>query len=416
MIGKRLLAGAFAALLLLCACGRTTDDGSGAPQTTSVGEGETDFYDLTFPVSCLTSLTNDELLARATGGNERYCERLSGLLDTPLCIYGQRHSAADGHTGYFAYDKRTGAFSDACRDPLCDHTSCLWGRLTGASYVVRGRDGLLFVEVREEPGQFADDVYGGSYQFCRTTIYDADFQGNAVRKLYETAGSAEGLQQVGDYLWFDLVTWSDETADVQEEYVRLQPESGQAETVLRKGETPFGWIFPLENGTQVFYETAAEDEEGQLFSSVYLYDAETGESTVFLDDPTGAHAYTINALQDHAIYYTDTVRAERTCRVYRRAGDGFGEETPVLEKEQGVRTVWAVDGMYQMRTTDTGCVLYREGEEPYAVDVGYRVISHALDGDLLLCDYSVRETGSSGEEHWLLIDRKTGERLDVVVP
>ena len=98
----------------------------------------------------------------------------------------------------------------------------------------------------------------------------------------------------------------------------------------------------------------------------------------------------------------------------RNVTAGTAPTTPA--EEQGVRTVWKVDWMYQMQTTDTGCVLYRESEKPYAADIRHRVISYALDGDLLLCDYSVRGTDSSSEEHWLLIDRKTGERLDVIVP
>ena len=395
------------ALLLLTACGRMDEEESSDAGTFSQGEQKADLYSLSFPLESFTSLTTQELLARGSKETEVYDEVLFNFLDTPLCIYGKRYHLEDdsGHTRYFVYDKRTGIFSDACHDPLCDHTTCLWGTVNGAYNIYRGANGLFFVCEDTQ-----DDPAAGRQG--RTQIYATDFLGDHAEQIFETAGRVLDLKQLGKQLWFSLITWDEEKEEDLTEVIRLNMETGRAETVLRSDRELVGTFFPLE--TAVLYQRERLDENGipvGLEPSFYLRDPESGSDELFLQEE---QSYTyIVGLYDDVLYYSRYDQETQQSTLYCRRDGGRGEEE-VTEVSNSGAINWSADGIYHWERTESGGILYRENKEPYTLDVGYGDDGYLLDGDLFLYCYSVRATKAI--HYWLMIDLKTGERLEVELP
>lgn len=400
---KRLIIIFILALSLLCGCGRTVveEESDDTETFSNRSEETTDMFSLTFPVECFTSLTTDELLARGVKENETNAEIFFVFLDTPLCIYGKRHAATGPttrHTDFFAYDKRTGTFSDACRDPLCDHTSCIWGMMDVLSYVYRGTDGLFF-------------VYGDEEHSC---IYATDFQGNNAKKIYEADDYVAPLKQLGNYLWFLQGIWNEEENREVDVLIRLDLETGRTVTVLRDDQDDFYDFSPL--GGAVLYQPDVKGEDGGVavhFPSYRLRDPDTGEDVLFLDGEGTNRDYTVAGVHDNALYYYSYVQEEQTFYLYRRGEGGYGKEELVAEASTATFS-WTSGACYWWDRTDTGAVLYRENEEPYSIEVGECINRLVLDGDLLLCYYNIRD-GFYHESHWLMINMKTGEQLDILL-
>jgi len=83
-----------------------------------------------------------------------------------------------------SYDKTTGIFADACRDPLCDHESCGWA--SSGNRIYRGADGLFFLADEED----------------KTVLYHTDFNGANIKKLYTSANMLSYVVQEGSYVYF----------------------------------------------------------------------------------------------------------------------------------------------------------------------------------------------------------------------
>lgn len=415
----RLLGVLLIAACLLCACGRTEGEDSDSTYAFSRREEqEVDMYSLSFPVECFTSMTKEDLLSRGTKENEVYDEWLFNYLDTPLCIYGRRYSwdSESGRSMYFAYDKLTGNISDACRDPLCDHTSCLWGTVTGAHNIYRGADGLFFVDEQADYSQMEDGnggIGGEDYQYYVTQIYATDFLGNDAKRLYKTEGIVSYLKQLGKHLWFYQTTWDAVNAVELEELIRLDLETGRPETIMCSDQEQTDWFYPLENA--LLYLKAAYDADGNYIgiSSTYMRDLETGTDELFFEEEDGVCEYIMVGLHDNALYYRKYNIEENTSTLYRRGNGGFGEEEE-MDAVYGRLTNWSNDGLYWFEPMKYGGVLYRDGAEPYTVKVGYSHQGYLLDGDLFLFCYNVRTTVA--KHYWRLIDLKTGELLEFIVP
>lgn len=410
----RFLGALLAAVCLLCACGRTEGEDSDSTYTFSRREEqEIDIYSLSFPVECFTSLTKEDLLSRGTKENEVYDEVLFNFLDTPLCIYGRRYSwdSESGRSMYFAYDKCTGNISDACRDPLCDHTSCLWGTVIGAHNIYRGADGLFFVDEQADYSQIENGGIGGEdYQYYVTQIYATDFLGNDANLLYKTEGVVFSLMQLGNDLWFHQTTWDAVREVERNEVIRLDLKTGQSETIMVQAD----WFYPLENA--LLYHPPMYDANGNATDAsdeVYLRDLKTGIDKVFYKDEIGVCEYFIEGLYDNVLYYRKYNMEEKTSTLYFRRDGGFGEEEEI-EAVFGRLAEWSNDGLYWFEPTKSGGVLYRDGAEPYTVDVGYDRQGYLLDGDLFLFCYNIRKTRA--DHYWRLIDLKTGELLEFIVP
>lgn len=311
---------------------------------------------------------------------------------------------------YFAYDKWTGNISDACRDPLCDHSSCLWGTISGAHNIYRGADGLFFVDEQADYSQIGNGGIGGEdFQYYVTQIYATDFMGNDAKRLYKTDGIVTKLKQLGKYLWFDQTTWDAANAVELEEVIRLDLETGHSETIMRGDRGPIYWFYPLENA--LLYLTVAYDADGNDtgVSRTYLRDLKTGADEVFFEEEEGVCEYVMVGLHDNALYYRRYDMEENTSTLYRRGNGGFGEEE-AMEAVFGQLTNWSNDGLYWFEPMKYGGVLYRDGAEPYTVNVGYSHQGYLLDGDLFLFCYNIRTSGA--DHYWRMIDLKTGEYLE----
>ncbi|MCH5183620.1 MAG: hypothetical protein J1E00_05520 [Oscillospiraceae bacterium] len=404
--------GLLLALLLLTACGRMDGEESSDTGTFSHREEQkTDLFSLSFPLKSFTSLTTQELLARGSKEHQVYADNMMFFLDTPLCLYGTHMSwnGSSGHTRYFAYDKWSGDISDACRDPLCDHTSCMWGiQIDGFRKIYCGKDGLFFVEEQTDDSQMGDGAVGGTdFQYYMTQIYATDFLGNDVERIYRTEGVVADLMQLGNDLWFYRTTWDSENETERNEVIRLDMEIGRSETVIAQTD----WFYPLENA--LLYRPSAVGADGNATSAseaVYLRDLKTGADEVFFEEERGVCEYIIVGLYDNALYYRKYNMQEQTSILFRRGDGGFGEEESV-EVPYGQSTNWSGDGFYGWEMTKNGGVLYRDGEEPYTVDVGYPCQDYLLDGDLFLFCYNIR-IGGVADSYWRLIDLKTREYLE----
>ena len=121
---KKLTLVLVAVLLVLTSCQSRIPEVSTESSTPSTPEAPpTGNFEEPFPVSSLTGKSHEDLLAEQPYAVYYNDTPMESRLDTPPVLYLK----VSGYATLLAYDKATGSFSSACRDPLCDHENCLWG-------------------------------------------------------------------------------------------------------------------------------------------------------------------------------------------------------------------------------------------------------------------------------------------------
>lgn len=264
--------------MLFTACGRTEDTESDSSSRSEVTYGPDkngvwDIDDLiqagvTFPVEGLYGESEETL--RQKDPSAIYDRIPTQFQDVPtgVLLYG-----VGSHLSPYWYDKRTGMFSLACRDPLCEHgEDCLWAKSYWQTY--SSSEHMFFT-------CWSDDG-------ALDCIYIGDPYGNDVRTLYQGRGNNVGrLIAEGEFLYFWEDVHKEETDEVETILMRVPLKGGSAEQLL----TNVARYMPM--GDKVLYLD-------QKDLNTYLYTIETGETQAFSDRVLPLAAY-----QGWVYYYTD---------------------------------------------------------------------------------------------------------------
>lgn len=359
-----------AVLLALTSCQSRIPEFSAESSTVSasVATPAGNFED-PFPVSSLTGKSHEELLAEHPYAVYYNDIPMESCLDTPPVLYLK----VSGYETVLAYDKATGNFSSACRDPLCDHEGCLWG--AGKALIYRGANGLFFLE--EDQGV--------------STLYATDFFGDSGEKLYSSEDLISHPVQEGDHLYFLLERLDEETDTIKGTVCRLHRVSGELEELLT--EVDLYYFMPI--GGKLLYQ----GKDG--FS---LYDPAAKEST-----PYGEGDLLPVALMEDDFYYL------RDGILYRKSEYGTGDEErltdlPVVELMFGGESLYFYgrDNLIYRADHDFSEVVVLHDPKTES-----SIYSVAIHGDLLYYVYSTGK-GASRKQYTVMMDLATGKTLQVV--
>lgn len=325
-----------------------------------------------FPVSGFASQSQDELLRTypyAIYPDDRAMQR---ALDTPLAVYIN----TGNEVVLRSYDKITGNFSVACRDPLCDHETCLWGCAGKSMYC--GSDGLFFL------------VRGDT----ETVLYRTDFFGNDVKELYRSGDTLSHVVQEGQTVYF-LAEGEDETSgNLVGRVLRLDLTDSGAETVL-SGEGLSSFL-PM-NGRILYYD-------GKTGENYRLLNPQTGE-----DIPYASSDILPLALYGEDFYY----RVENS--LCRKSDYGLGDEEVLLRDTKPSELLFGGDGVCFLNADNE---IYRadgdfaHAEKIYTAPVEENIWNVILDRNLLFYTYTVGN-GASRRHFFVFADLKTGETLQI---
>lgn len=367
---KKIVLAILALVLLLTSCQSRVPEVSTESSTVSTSEAppKGNFED-PFPVSSLTGKSHEDLLAEQPYAVYYNDMPMESRLDTPPVLYLK----VSGYETLLAYDKATGNFSSACRDPLCDHETCLWG--AGKALVYRGANGLFFLV--EEEGVSA--------------LYTTDFFGDGAEKLYTSEDLISHPVQEGEYLYFLLERVDEETGAIQGTVCRIVLSTGDLEELLTVADLYY--FMPL--GGKLLYL----GKDG--FS---LYDPAAKEST-----PYGEDDLLPVALMEEDFYYL------RDGVLYRKSECGMGDEKRLTDLPV-VELMFGGEALYFYGTDNR---IYRADRDFSEVVVLYdpqtdaSIYSVAIHGDLLYYVYSTGK-GSSRKQYTVMMDLATGKTLQVI--
>lgn len=367
---KKLTLSLVAMLLALTSCQSRIPEFSAESSTVSASEATPvgNFED-PFPVSSLTGKSHEELLAEHPYAVYYNDIPMESCLDTPPVLYLK----VSGYETVLAYDKATGNFSSACRDPLCDHEGCLWG--VGKALIYRGANGLFFLE--EDQGV--------------STLYATDFFGDSGEKLYSSEDLISHPVQEGDHLYFLLERLDEETDTIKGTVCRIVLSTGDLEELLTVADLYY--FMPL--GGMLLYL----GKDG--FS---LYDPAAKEST-----PYGEDDLLPVALMEEDFYYL------RDGVLYRKGEWGTGTEQRLTDLPITELLFHGEEIYFYSRDN----VIYRADREFAQVTVLHEpktdssIYSVAIHGDLLYYVYSTGK-GSSRKQYTVMMDLATGKTLQVI--
>lgn len=372
-------ASAYAAILtisalLLAGCAERVPE-EGTYPTSSQSEGDASSsgnFEGSFPVSEFASQSQDELLRTHPYAIYLNDQMMQRALDTPLALYIN----TGDDVVLRSYDKITGNFSVACRDPLCDHESCLWGSAGKSIYC--GSDGLFFI-VRGD----TDSV-----------LYRTDFFGNDAKELYRSGDLLSHIVQEGQTVYFLEEGEDEASGELVGRVLKLELNDPKPETVL-SGEGLL-YFMPLQG--RILYP-----------------DAETGGSYRLLDPQTGEEVpYASSDILPLALYGGD---------LYYRSGDilcrrsdyGMGDEEVLLSDTKLSDLFFNSDGVY---FPDVDNEIYRADrdftnvEKIYTAQVESAIWNVIVDRDLLFYTYTTGN-GPSRKHFFVFTDLKTGETLEI---
>ena len=364
---KKVLVIVLAMVFLLTACAERIPESTLEESIKDVSQAPTGSFDQPFLVTDLAGSTQEELFAYRQSAiyyNDAMMER---ALHTPYVIYLK----TDAPT-LLSYDKATGAFASACRDPLCDHESCLWG--SGDMFLYCGTDGLFFL------------LDNGKGQI----IYSTDFFGGDIKKRYESTDCLSHLVQEEEYLYFLQEGVGEETDSTVGTVVRLNLQDGKTEDLL----TMEGLYYFMPLGGKILYM----GDGGHS-----LYDPVTGETV-----PYGDEDLIPLLLYGEHLYY------QKAGTLYRKGNYGMGNEETMYEKAPSElffdgQTVYfyGADNVIYKTTAD-----FSQVEVYYKPETDSRISDVAIHGNLLFYTYTTG-SGSVRKSFVVMIDLATEDTLEV---
>lgn len=370
------------ALLLAGCTERVPEEGAysassqkGAYSASSQSESDADAsgnFEGSFPVAEFASQSQDELLRTYPYAIYLNDRMMQSALDTPLALYIK----TGDDVVLRSYDKITGNFSVACRDPLCDHENCLWGSAGKSIYC--GSDGLFFV-VREETG---------------SALYRTDFFGNDVKELYRSGDLLSYIVQEGQTVYFFAEGEDEASGELVGRVMKLELDGSEPETVLSgKGNLYF---MPLHG--KILYA------DGETGGSYRLLDPQTGEEVPYADSDILPLA-----LSGEDFYYKS---GDALCR---RADYGLGDEEVLPAETKLSELFFNSDGVYFLNGDNE---IYQADRDftnvvkIYTAQVESAIWNVIVDRDLLFYTYTTGN-GPSRKHFFVFADLKTGETLEI---
>ncbi len=260
--------------------------------------------------------------------------RMAGIQSTSVNVIFY-----SGGTGIpYLYDKRTGAFSLACRDPLCTHTydDCIWANCVR---FLCGRNAVYFL--------CSDDT-----DF--DTLYRTDPYGENPQKIYQSDGDqiAYPLVEADDFLYFCAYQYDAETDQIlQSCLMRIPTNGGRAEKITDDLSLHY---LPMQD--KVLYSSKEDN-------NAYLLSVETGERSLF-----DSSAYPIALYRDWIYYRKDEGG------FYRASANNPADREKVLDHYSGVSPAFCGERIYYLETT-----LYSQSES-FGNYYKYDLYSANLDG------------------------------------
>ncbi len=218
-------------ILLLSSCSRLSEDVPSGPDKSqgTVSETEQTWEDLlnrSFPIDGLSGKSEQELVQSYPRAVYYTDYGMTGVLNTPTCLL-MSHLPVP-----MVYEKTTGSFRLACRDPLCDHETCIWNQLETLLYY--GEERLFFVKHEEH------------------AIYMSDMDGEHPEKVYSNDGDLlSHLIQEGEYLYFTEESIDAQTEESNNRLLRVHLPTGRSELLL---DLRTGFEFLPLNGTILYWD------------------------------------------------------------------------------------------------------------------------------------------------------------------
>ncbi len=359
-----------ACCVLLGACAqRTVTEQSNAESSTSKIESvaKIDLLTQQLPIDGLATKTEEELLESYIHTVYYNDDMMSDALDTPLVLYFLRSDLRIP----LAYDKRTGVFSPACRDTLCDHETCLWGN--SGRFFYRGASGLFFLYTEE----------------AETVIYETDFYGNGAKELYRTTEyDLSHLVEENGYLYVLAEGYDDSIDQSYTQIIRIDMQNGDQKILLRQKGVYY--FMPLDG--KILYL------DGEVYS---IADPETEESVRYADEtflPVASHGAYFYYYKDGALYCKDKDGTEALLLA----------ETPLNELCFSRDHIWFSDIACNIYCTD---LTFSETRTVCNTETKTRPDTVFGDGNLLFYTYSEGERES--RKHYLVFyDLQSGAVIE----
>ena len=337
----------------------------------SVPSGETaDDFKGSFPISGLTGKTTEELAELYSPVIYYNESQMEGVLNTPVSLLIKSMN----RTVLISYDKETGVFTEACRDPLCDHESCLWG--ASGSRIYAGSDGLFFLIGQGDA----------------TVLYETDFAGAGQRIRYRSSNELSHVVQEGSVVYLLEEAVDEATYNTVCRIVQI-PADGSAPEILLE-QAGLYYFMPL-NGNILYRDPS----EGFL-----LYDRDEKTSRRF-----GPAEMRPIALCGEFFYY------ESEGTICRASDYGAGEkeelvtEIEISELVFDRHKVFGYDGSEIYQISDD----FSSTKAIYTAETEERITNVILDGNLLCYQYTSGK-GSARKHFYVFEDLETGNHLEVV--
>lgn len=338
----RFLCCALCGVLLFSACSRVgqtpSDSAVSDVSATPVGPDKDGYWDIDDLVQAGVAFPIDGLYGESAETLVQSDSRaiipvgMAGIQSTSVNVIF--YSGGNGIP--YLYDKRTGAFSSACRDPLCTHTydDCIWANCVG--YFCCGRNAIYFLDADFD------------------TLYRADPYGENPQKIYQSDGDriAYPLVETDEYLYFCAYQYDAETDQTLQSYLmRIPVNGGRAEKITDDLSLHY---LPMQD--KVLY---LSKEDG----NAYLLSVETGERSFF-----DSAAYPIALYRDWIYYKKDEGG------VYRVSAKNLAEREKVFDHFRGVSPAFCGERIYYLEST-----LYSQSES-FGNYFKYDLYSANLDG------------------------------------
>lgn len=327
-------------------------------------------FEETFLITGFDGKTSEELIDRFTHVIYYNESIMEGVMNTPSSLLINTMN----DRVLLSYDKTTGVFADACRDPLCDHESCLWG--ASGKRIYRGAEGLFFLVNKED----------------QTVLYHTDFNGANVKELYKSANMLSYVVQEGSYVYFLEEVRDEETDMTLSRIVRMSPDSTDTDVLLERA----GLYYFMPMGGNILY---LDPDDGHM-----LFDTQTKQS-----QPFGPAEMLPLALCGEDFYY------ENQGSVYRASAYGTGDAVLLADQIHAAELLFD-DGMiyyHDGKTVYKASADFTEITEIYTAKTDERIPNVIVDDSLLFYRYTVRK-GSSSKHYFVFADLQTGKTLEVV--
>ena len=371
-----LLISALAIMPWICGCSNDIPDFSVDSNTEGTIDRPTSGNEIvsaftgSFVVSGFDGKTKEDLINQYSSVIYYNDSLMEGVLNTPTSLLIKSMDSPI----LISYDKETGISTNACRDPLCDHESCLWG--ASGTRIYAGRDGLFFLLKQDN----------------ETMLYKTDYTGADQSLLYSSSNELSHVVQEGSFVYFLEETMDEETDTAVCRVVRMTARGSERRILLERGNL---YYFMPMNGNILYLDPM----DGFL-----LYDPEENQS-----DKYGSFEMRPIALFGKDFYY------ELGGSLYKASNYGLGNKLKLESAKSFYELIFDHEAVF----CHDESTIYRikddfSGLDPlYKATTNERIENVILDGNLL-CYQFTTGSGAARKHFYVFVDLETNAYLEVV--